>query len=371
MAGRILVADDSPTVQKKASGILTGEGLQVVTVSNGVAAVKKLSSFKPLVILADVAMPGKDGYELCDFVKNSPDLGAVAVLLIFSDDDLFDEERSARVRADGKIKKPFNRDELIATVAKLVAQSEEAASKPAPASAVTAPAPPSVITEPMDEEPTYKAIKAGPDVSSLMGGTAFAEPSPEEVAAELPEPPPVEVESDLPPDAPPIAVEPAPVADEASPEAEPLPWEQPPAVAPPEPPPAERTVMFRAPADIAEPVLTDEASPTPWSLPSPPAEEKQGPGVQATTLESFSLKEAASGQVRFGTSDSESAVTEPATPAREVPRPLDAAEIFSIVHKVVVKMSPPALSPQTVEDIARRFADEITAELNSKPPRSF
>ena len=54
MGRTILVADDSPTVQKKASGILTGEGLDVVTVSNGVAAVKKLPSVNPLVVLADV-----------------------------------------------------------------------------------------------------------------------------------------------------------------------------------------------------------------------------------------------------------------------------------------------------------------------------
>ena len=64
MGRTILVADDSPTIQKKASGILTGEGLDVVTVSNGVAAVKKLPTVNPLVVLADVSMPGKDGYEV-------------------------------------------------------------------------------------------------------------------------------------------------------------------------------------------------------------------------------------------------------------------------------------------------------------------
>ena len=61
MARTVLVADDSPTHQRKANGILTGEGLQVVTVSNGVAAIKKLPTVKPMVVLADVSMPGKDG----------------------------------------------------------------------------------------------------------------------------------------------------------------------------------------------------------------------------------------------------------------------------------------------------------------------
>ena len=58
MGRTILVADDSAAMQKKASGILAGEGLQVVTVSNGVAAIKKLFSLKPLLVLADVSMPG-------------------------------------------------------------------------------------------------------------------------------------------------------------------------------------------------------------------------------------------------------------------------------------------------------------------------
>ena len=68
----VLVADDSPTHQRRASGILTGEGLEVLTVSNGVAAIKKLPSINPALVLADVAMPGRDGYEVCEFVKNSP-----------------------------------------------------------------------------------------------------------------------------------------------------------------------------------------------------------------------------------------------------------------------------------------------------------
>jgi len=81
VANRILVADDNLTIQRMASGILMSEGLEVVTVSNGVAAIRKLATAKPLVIVADVSMPGKDGYEVCDFVKSSPELGDVSVLL--------------------------------------------------------------------------------------------------------------------------------------------------------------------------------------------------------------------------------------------------------------------------------------------------
>ena len=176
MARKILIADDSPTVQKKASGILVGEGMEVVTVSNGVAAIKKLPTVHPMVILADVAMPGKDGYEVCEFVKGSKEYENVPVLLVFSDGDMYDEQRGARARADGRIKKPFDRDELIATVAKHMAAAEAAAQKAVPPPPVIkAPPPPTYVTEPVDEEPEIAAKEAAPDFSQFGGGVAFAE----------------------------------------------------------------------------------------------------------------------------------------------------------------------------------------------------
>ena len=107
MARLILIADDSPTVQRKAQSILEGEGFEVETVSNGVAAIKKLPTLRPVLVLADVSMPGKDGYEVCDFVKSSGDLLNVPVLLVGSDLEPYDEVRGKQVRADGIIKKPF------------------------------------------------------------------------------------------------------------------------------------------------------------------------------------------------------------------------------------------------------------------------
>ena len=138
MGRTVLVADDSPSIQNKAKGILTGEGLEVVTVSNGVAAIKKLPSVKPSLVIADVAMPGRDGYEVCEFVKNSPELSFVPVVLVFSDVDPYDDQRGARARADATIKKspgerdPFDHEELVAMVAKFLAQAETAAPEEAP-----------------------------------------------------------------------------------------------------------------------------------------------------------------------------------------------------------------------------------------------
>jgi CheY-like chemotaxis protein len=122
----VLVADDSPTIQKKAVGILKGEGFDVETVSNGVAAIKRLGTIMPSVILADVSMPGRDGYEVCEYVKKSVQLSHVPVLLIASEMEPYDQARGAEVRADGIIKKPFEPQELISTVEKYAAKAEAA-----------------------------------------------------------------------------------------------------------------------------------------------------------------------------------------------------------------------------------------------------
>jgi len=175
----VLVADDSPTIQKRALGILKGEGFEVETVSNGVAAIKRLAVLHPVVILADVSMPGRDGYEVCEFVKNSAELSHVPVLLVASDMEPYDDARGAEVRADGIIKKPFEAQELISIVVRFAEQFEAAMSPAA------APVVPSGTREPtkefafsmedLDEAPTV--VQPGtPDISAASEGVPFAAP---------------------------------------------------------------------------------------------------------------------------------------------------------------------------------------------------
>jgi CheY-like chemotaxis protein len=114
-------------MQKRAQGILQAEGFQVETVSNGVAAIKKLPNLQPVLVLADVSMPGKNGYEVCEYIKTSADFRRLPVLLMASDLEPYDEQRGAHAGADGIIKKPYTPHELIAMVAKFVAPVEAAA----------------------------------------------------------------------------------------------------------------------------------------------------------------------------------------------------------------------------------------------------
>lgn len=124
MSQTVLVADDNLTIQRMALEMLSPQGLQVVTVANGVAALKKLPLVQPQLVVADVDMPGKDGYEVCGFIKNSPELKHIWVLLAASDSDPYDGERGASAGADGFVKKPFNRDDLVAAVVGLLDRLE-------------------------------------------------------------------------------------------------------------------------------------------------------------------------------------------------------------------------------------------------------
>lgn len=361
MPRTVLVADDSPTIQNKAKGILTGEGLEVVTVSNGVAAIKKLPQVRPQLVLADVSMPGRDGYEVCDFVKNSPELRHIPVVLIFSDVDPYNEEQGSRVRADGRIRKmaagkPFDAEELISAVSGFLAQAE-ANTPSAAGEADTATAAASTrVTEPVDLEPEPRTRKTF-DLSSLPHGGAFVDSEEGDAAPEA--------MTDTP-----LGTAPAddemmsqPV-EESSVGHEPVLVEEP--AAPPEPPnpSADQTVMFRTPAEIAEPMLNDELA-----APLPPAPPERSP-APATSLDSFSLREATAGEVRFASAESEAAretVAHPPEPPTGTTigfqAPVDMNLVHTVVQKVVTRMSPPALSQEVIEEMSRRLAGEIIAEL--------
>ncbi|HEX9759954.1 MAG TPA: response regulator, partial [Candidatus Acidoferrales bacterium] len=104
---KVLIADDNSNIQKMAALALKDQGFEVVGVSNGEAAVKKLADLMPDVVLADVFMPVRNGYEVCEFVKNDPRFAHMPVVLLVGAFDPVDEHEVKRVGADDVLQKPF------------------------------------------------------------------------------------------------------------------------------------------------------------------------------------------------------------------------------------------------------------------------
>ena len=124
MTSRLLVADDSSTIQKIVSMAFEIEDVEVEGVGNGQEAFDRISQYNPDIVLADVDMPGLDGFELSAKIKESPETSAIKVLLLASDFEEFDEQRYQECGADNHISKPFKSDDIVAMVKSLLGTSD-------------------------------------------------------------------------------------------------------------------------------------------------------------------------------------------------------------------------------------------------------
>lgn len=164
---KILVADDNSNVQKTVALALAELGVEVIAVSNGEAAVRKLGEMTPDLVLADIFMPVRNGYEVCEYVKKDSRFKQIPVVLLVGAFDPLDEREAQRVGADGILKKPFvPPDPLIAMIKSLLDRTmgdrlvAVSASKPAAAAvsksesvAVSEAPAPQISEEPAEEEP--------------------------------------------------------------------------------------------------------------------------------------------------------------------------------------------------------------------------
>jgi len=115
---KILVADDNSNVQKTVAQALTDLGVEVVSVNNGDAAIKRFADILPDMVLADIFMPVRNGYEVCEYVKKNSNFAHVPVVLLVGAFDPLDEREAQRVGADGILKKPFAPPDPLLTMVK-------------------------------------------------------------------------------------------------------------------------------------------------------------------------------------------------------------------------------------------------------------
>ncbi|MGH9401709.1 MAG: response regulator [Terriglobia bacterium] len=367
MLRTVLVADDNLTVQRMASEMLSEEGMEVITVANGMAAIKKLPEVKPLVVVADVDMPGKNGYEVCDFVKSQPELGYVRVLLLVSDTDPLDGDRGAEVRADGIVKKPFDRQEFISIVAKSMGEAQAMCPPPA---AVEAAGPTEAAESAEPVEPVGASELNGPDGLAGPHGPVEVAPPPAdhpafETTVECAAPPEAPDElaafSNIMPDEfaaaslessePPIVDWPAGpwVADELSGLA----------ATGSEPAFIESSLQdFAAPQAVVT-AVAEVAAPEPAPLP----DHTQPDIPEAYFFAEQQIPEAAPSDLTPGAAPlagSPEGGLGAAAPA------IDASLVSAIIHAVVARMAPPALPREAVQGLERRLVDEVMAEIAAK-----
>jgi CheY-like chemotaxis protein len=180
MGKKILLADDSITIQKVIELTFSDEDFEVVTVGNGRLAVERVQEVRPDIVLCDIIMPEKDGYEVCDFIKRSPQLAHVPVLLLTGAFEPFDQERAGRVGCDGFLAKPFEPETLIAKVKDLLQKAAARGSSTGsrPAVQVPPPAPMSAPPAPVLPPPAPVASFAPPPAPTPAAFSAPPEPLP-------------------------------------------------------------------------------------------------------------------------------------------------------------------------------------------------
>lgn len=123
VATKILLVDDSVTIQKVVELTFSDAEWEVACVGDGAQALPRLREFRPDVVLLDVILPGENGYEICDRIKKEPALAATPVLLLTGTFEPFDRRRAESVGADGHLTKPFESQVLVAKVQDLLRQA--------------------------------------------------------------------------------------------------------------------------------------------------------------------------------------------------------------------------------------------------------
>lgn len=151
---KVLVVDDSLSVRKVVEKALEGRGLQVLAAASGAEAIAMIDRDRPDVVICDVILPDKDGYQICQYVRAHPALGTTPVLLISGIDNGTVQARAAEVRSNGVMFKPFGVEDLVRKIDNLLAGRSNGAKQPANAAPPAPVAVPSPMAAPSPVSPS-------------------------------------------------------------------------------------------------------------------------------------------------------------------------------------------------------------------------
>ncbi len=130
MGARILVADDSVTIQKVVELTLSREGVELVPARSGEEAIRKAQEAKPDLMLIDLSMPDRSGYEVCATLRKNPLFKQVPIILLAGTFEPFNEAEGRRVGANDFVSKPFDSQTLIGKVRQLLSSKPVAPEPP-------------------------------------------------------------------------------------------------------------------------------------------------------------------------------------------------------------------------------------------------
>jgi DNA-binding response OmpR family regulator len=117
---RILVADDEPALLRLLEFVLGRRGFIIQGVTNGNAAIEVLKAESPDLVILDVMMPGLDGYDVLTFIRETPRLEGLPVVMLTARAQLDDIQRGLTLGADAYLAKPFDPEELLSVVESLI-----------------------------------------------------------------------------------------------------------------------------------------------------------------------------------------------------------------------------------------------------------
>jgi len=149
MRRRLLLADDSVTIQRVIELTFADEDIEVIAVSDGEAALARLDADPPDIVLADVGMPGKDGYDVAMHVHGTPSLAHIPVVLLIGALQPVDEVRAKEAGCAGVLVKPFEPGLVIARVRELLerpAARQDGTTPPAMPAVASAPEPAAAVS---------------------------------------------------------------------------------------------------------------------------------------------------------------------------------------------------------------------------------
>ena len=105
---KVLFVDDNPAICQCAQQFLERAGYSVMLAGDGFQALSKVVQWQPDIVLADIAIPRLDGYQMCALIKSNSDFQHILVIMLSGKKGQFDEERASLVGSDSHVAKPFS-----------------------------------------------------------------------------------------------------------------------------------------------------------------------------------------------------------------------------------------------------------------------